>query len=110
MSPEYATGGIFSAKSDVYSFGAWRIYTDGKMLDLLDEVLAESSHGHEIEVFRAIEIGLLCVQHYPADRPTMATVVLMLTSEISLPQPKEPGFFTDTKLHKGASSSPSSTM
>ncbi|KAL8127223.1 hypothetical protein AgCh_014219 [Apium graveolens] len=135
MSPEYATDGIFSVKSDVYSFGvllleivsgkrnknfthldhnlnllghAWRTYTDGNVLDLLDEVIEKSSHIHQFEVFRAIQIGLLCVQQYPADRPTMATVVLMLTSEIPLPQPKQPGFFIERKLHEGDSSSSSS--
>lgn len=74
-------------------------------MDLVDKVIAESSHEHQTEVHRTIQIGLLCVQQYPADRPTMATVVLMLTSEIPLPQPKEPGFFTERKLHEGDSSS-----
>ncbi|KAK1391758.1 Receptor-like serine/threonine-protein kinase [Heracleum sosnowskyi] len=135
MSPEYATDGVFSVKSDVYSFGvllleivsgkrnknfthldhnlnllghAWRTYTDGNVLDVLDEFILKSCHEHEFEVFRAIQIGLLCVQQYPADRPTMATVVLMLTSEIPLPQPKQPGFFIERKLHEGDSSTSSS--
>ncbi|KAK1365141.1 Receptor-like serine/threonine-protein kinase [Heracleum sosnowskyi] len=135
MSPEYATDGLFSVKSDVYSFGvlllemvsgkrnknfthldhnlnllghAWRTYTDGNVLDILDEVIVKSCREHQFEVFRAIQIGLLCVQQYPADRPTMATVVLMLTSEIPLPQPKQPGFFIERKLHEGDSSTSSS--
>ncbi|KAK1391743.1 Receptor-like serine/threonine-protein kinase [Heracleum sosnowskyi] len=135
MSPEYATDGIFSVKSDVYSFGvmlleivsgkrnksfthpdhnlnllghAWINYRDGNVLDLVDEAIAESCQEHQLEVFRAIHIGLLCVQQYPADRPTMATVVLMLTSEIPLPEPKEPGFFTQRKLQEEDSSSSSS--
>ncbi|KAK1391770.1 Protein kinase domain-containing protein [Heracleum sosnowskyi] len=87
---------------------AWRTYTDGNVLDLVDEVIVKSIHEHQFEVFRAIQIGLLCVQQYPADRPTMATVVLMLTSEISLPQPKQPGFFIERKLHEGDCSSSSS--
>ncbi|EEF33510.1 S-locus-specific glycoprotein S6 precursor, putative [Ricinus communis] len=41
----------------------------------------------------------------PDDRPTMSTVVLMLTSDISLPQPKEPGFFTERKVFEQDSSS-----
>ncbi|KAL8127210.1 G-type lectin S-receptor-like serine/threonine-protein kinase At4g27290 isoform X2 [Apium graveolens] len=135
MSPEYVTDGIFSMKSDVYSFGvllleivsgkrnknfthldhnlnllghAWKIYMDGNLFELVDEVIAQSSQEYEFEVFRAIQIGLLCVQQYPADRPTMATVVLMLTSEIPLPQPKQPGFFIERKLCQGNSSSYSS--
>ncbi|KAL8127215.1 G-type lectin S-receptor-like serine/threonine-protein kinase At4g27290 isoform X2 [Apium graveolens] len=135
MSPEYAIAGKFSVKSDVYSFGvlllevvsgkrnknfthpdhnlnllghAWRMYANGEVLDIVDEVIAKSSHEHQSKVFRAIQIGLLCVQQYPADRPTMATVVLMLTSEIPLPQPKEPGFFNERKLFEGDSLSSSS--
>ena len=45
------------------------------------------------EVLRCIQVGLLCVQERAEDRPTMASVVLMLSSEsASLPQPKLPGF------------------
>ena len=47
------------------------------------------------EVLRAINLGLLCVQRFPDDRPSMHSVVLMLGSEGALPQPKEPCFFTD---------------
>ncbi|XP_017243110.2 G-type lectin S-receptor-like serine/threonine-protein kinase At4g27290 isoform X2 [Daucus carota subsp. sativus] len=135
MSPEYATDGIFSVKSDVYSFGvlllemvngkrnknfthldhnlnllghAYRTYKDGNVLDLVDEVIKDLSREHQYEVFRAIQIGLLCVQQCPADRPTMATVVLMLTSELPLPQPKQPGFFIERNVHEGDSSSCSS--
>ncbi|KAL8127209.1 G-type lectin S-receptor-like serine/threonine-protein kinase At4g27290 [Apium graveolens] len=135
MSPEYALDGLFSVKSDVYSFGvllleivrgernqnfihldhdlnllghAWITYTDGNAFELVDKVITHSSQKHQFEVFRAIQIGLLCVQQYPADRPTMATVVLMLTSKIPLAQPKQPGFFIERKLHEGESLSPSS--
>ncbi|XP_074380176.1 G-type lectin S-receptor-like serine/threonine-protein kinase At4g27290 isoform X2 [Apium graveolens] len=132
MSPEYAIDGIFSVKSDVYSFGvmlleivsgkrnknfshpdhslnllghAWIVHRDGNVLELVDEVIWKSSHEHQVEVFRAIHIGLLCVQNYPADRPTTATVVLMLSSKIPLPQPKRPGFFIERKLREGDPSS-----
>ena len=45
------------------------------------------------QLIRAIQIGLLCVQPRPEDRPTMSTVVLMLTSDIELPQPKDPSLY-----------------
>lgn len=64
----------------------------------------KSSTEFQFEICRAIQIGLLCVQQYPADRPSMSTVVLMLTSEIALPEPKQPGFFTERKHHEGDSS------
>ncbi|KAK2989527.1 hypothetical protein RJ640_016651 [Escallonia rubra] len=44
---------------------------------------------------RSVQLGLLCVQKYPEDRPSMSSVVLMLGSDGGLPSPKQPGFFTE---------------
>ncbi|KAL1807409.1 hypothetical protein ACET3Z_024399 [Daucus carota] len=120
MSPEYASDGQFSVKSDVYSFGvilmeivsgkknrlfdhadqslnllghAWRSYNEDKLLGLIDEVLLDSSN--QMELFRVIQIGLLCVQEDPNDRPFMSEVLLMLSSKMQLPRPKKPGFFME---------------
>ncbi|XP_021299444.1 G-type lectin S-receptor-like serine/threonine-protein kinase At4g27290 isoform X3 [Herrania umbratica] len=120
MSPEYAIDGCFSIKSDVFSFGvlvleivsgrrnrgfshpghnlnllghAWRLYNEDRPLELLDEMVRSSCNTSQ--VLRSIHVGLLCVQQSPEDRPSMATAVLMLSSEISLPQPKKPGYFTE---------------
>jgi hypothetical protein len=39
------------------------------------------------EIMRCIHIGLLCVQENVADRPTMASIVLMLSSySMTLPE------------------------
>lgn len=51
-------------------------------------------------MFRVIQIGLLCVQEYPEDRPNMSSVVLMLNSNIAMPKPKKPGFFTQRNHHE----------
>ena len=41
-----------------------------------------------------MHIGLLCVQENEADRPTMASTVLMLNGQsLSLPTPSHPAFF-----------------
>ncbi|PKU68643.1 Receptor-like serine/threonine-protein kinase SD1-6 [Dendrobium catenatum] len=119
MSPEYAMHGIFSVKSDVFSFGvivlevltgkknkvfdlneshmslvvhAWRLWSENKSLELVDDAL---KYGYpEQEVLRCMQVGLLCVQEESEDRPTMASVVLMLGSEaMTLPQPKRPGLY-----------------
>ncbi|KAK1421236.1 hypothetical protein QVD17_23421 [Tagetes erecta] len=121
--PEYALHGFFSIKSDVYSFGvllleivsgkknrgysedeynntlighAWRLYKEGKSLELMNSSLGSSCV--ESQVLRSIHIGLLCVQHHAEDRPTMSSVVLMLGNENALPSPKEPAFFVEEEM------------
>ncbi|KAM6553572.1 hypothetical protein CsatB_014334 [Cannabis sativa] len=131
MAPEYAFDGLFSIKSDVFSFGilvleivsgkksrgfhhenngltlighAWTLMKEGRPLELLDECLV-SSYENLGEVLRCFHIGLLCVQQSPADRPNMASVVLMLSSQNELPQPKAPGYFLEKDSIKGDTSS-----
>jgi len=46
------------------------------------------------EVVKCIQIGLLCVQHDPDARPSIATVASYLSSyAVELPTPQEPAFF-----------------
>ena len=55
----------------------------------------EDSHSRA-QILRCIQVGLLCVQKYPEDRPIMSSVFSMLTNEEAiLPQPKQPGFFIE---------------
>jgi len=49
------------------------------------------------------------VQCNPNDRPSMLSVVLMLCGEAKLPQPKQPGFFTNRALVEANSSSRKNT-
>ncbi|XP_031119950.1 G-type lectin S-receptor-like serine/threonine-protein kinase At4g27290 [Ipomoea triloba] len=135
MSPEYAVLGIFSIKSDVFSFGvslleivsgmrnkgfslkdqyhtllghAWKLHGDGRSAELVDEhIVAEPDDLSQ--VLRSIHVGLLCVQQYPDDRPTMSEVVQMLTHDAVLPEPKEPGFFTGRPLSASTQASSSSS-
>ncbi|KAK6149820.1 hypothetical protein DH2020_017345 [Rehmannia glutinosa] len=120
MSPEYVTNGNYSMKSDVFSFGvlaleiisgqrnwgfqhpdhdfnllghAWKLWTEGRDLEIIDPVLDESFV--ETQVSRCIQVGLLCVQHVSEGRPTMSQVVSMLENEdVRLSEPQEPGFFS----------------
>ncbi|KAJ4813310.1 Serine/threonine-protein kinase [Rhynchospora pubera] len=122
MSPEYAMDGVFSVKSDVFSFGvlileiisgkknrgifsvepllnllsyAWTLWKEGKPLELLDSSIPSNSNDN-LQIMRCIQVGLLCVQDRPDDRPHMSEVVLMLNSlNASLPEPKQPGYFAD---------------
>ncbi|XP_016648537.1 PREDICTED: cysteine-rich receptor-like protein kinase 10 [Prunus mume] len=117
MSPEYAMHGHFSVKSDVYSFGvltleiisgqkisdfqrgenvedllsyAWKNWVKGTASNLIDPTLRIGSRS---EMMRCIHIGLLCVQENAADRPTMASIIVMLNSySLVLPVPSPPSF------------------
>ncbi|KAJ9540192.1 hypothetical protein OSB04_026698 [Centaurea solstitialis] len=121
ISPEYATGGVFSVKSDVFSFGvlvleivsgkknrgffhqdhhhdtllghAWRLYKEDKLLELVDAALEDL--WNVSEVLLSIHVGLSCVQQHPEERPSMWSVVHMLGGEGALPPPKQPRYFSD---------------
>ncbi|RVW13830.1 G-type lectin S-receptor-like serine/threonine-protein kinase [Vitis vinifera] len=118
MSPEYAMGGQFSEKSDVFSFGvllletvsgrrntsfqyddqymsllgyAWTLWCEHNIQELIVGAIADACFQEEIS--RCIHVGLLCVQESAKDRPSMSTVLSMLSSEIAhLPPPKQPPF------------------
>ncbi|KAL5731107.1 hypothetical protein ACHQM5_003866 [Ranunculus cassubicifolius] len=131
ISPEYARNGVFSVKSDVFSFGvlvieiisgnrnrgfhhadhdlnlighAWKLLSENKALELLDPSIKESFI--ESEVLKCIQVGLLCVQKFPDDRPTMSSVLSMLDKDgAMLPQPKQPGFYIERSTFEVESSS-----
>ncbi|KAL2462697.1 G-type lectin S-receptor-like serine/threonine-protein kinase CES [Forsythia ovata] len=122
MSPEYAIKGIVSMKTDIFSFGvllleivsgkknyssyhlerplnligyAWELWMEGRVLEIMDSRLDNSSPKDEIK--RCINVGLLCVQDHPEDRPSMTDVVYMLTKDtVQLPAPKQPAFFIES--------------
>ncbi|RWR88283.1 putative receptor-like protein kinase [Cinnamomum micranthum f. kanehirae] len=71
---------------------AWRLCCDGKVMELIDPILIDSCPMDE--VLRFVHIGLLCIQEDATDRPTMASVVVMLGSTfVTLPHPTEPPLY-----------------
>uniref|UniRef100_A0A7N0U569 Protein kinase domain-containing protein n=1 Tax=Kalanchoe fedtschenkoi TaxID=63787 RepID=A0A7N0U569_KALFE len=125
MAPEYVVHGTFSVKSDVYSFGvllleiisgrrnsilyrfgntktdlisyAWENWKKGTASVMIDQSLVVT--GPTNEILRCIHIGLLCVQAKETDRPTMASVTLMLSSQYHcLPFPSEPSSLVRSSL------------
>ncbi|XP_037484660.1 cysteine-rich receptor-like protein kinase 10 isoform X2 [Triticum dicoccoides] len=121
MAPEYAMRGQYSVKSDAFSFGVllleivtgrknssfatsepsldllslvWEHWTSGTVEQLVDPSLGGRSPGGQM--LKLVNIGLLCVQDSPADRPTMSVVNVMLSSStVSLQAPSRPTFCVD---------------
>ncbi|KAL9820340.1 putative cysteine-rich receptor-like protein kinase 26 RLK-Pelle-DLSV family [Arabidopsis thaliana] len=133
MAPEYVMHGQFSFKTDVYSFGvlvleiisgkknsgfssedsmedlisfAWRNWKEGVALNLVDKILMTMSSYSSNMIMRCINISLLCVQEKVAERPSMASVVLMLDGHtIALSEPSKPAFFSHSNAVSDSSSS-----
>ncbi|KAJ0983478.1 hypothetical protein J5N97_011733 [Dioscorea zingiberensis] len=84
--------GVYLSEPHLYLLGnAWSLWNEGKALELLDPLIGNSFS--EVQVLRSINIGLLCVQGIPEDRPIMSSVVLMLCNDDTpLQEPKPPGF------------------
>ncbi|OIT39882.1 g-type lectin s-receptor-like serinethreonine-protein kinase b120 [Nicotiana attenuata] len=124
MSPEYALAGLFSVKSDVFSFGvmvlevisgkknrishdsdsppnlirqAWELWNDGMAFELIDPTIVDSCTNEE--VLRCIQIGLLCLHIDAAHRPTMSSILFMLSNEATVPSPKQPLITLTSKLN-----------
>ena len=58
----------------------------------MDETLRDTCIADQF--VKCLNIGLLCVQDDPSDRPTMSIVIKMLDGEtLNLPTPKQPTFF-----------------
>ncbi|CAL4986084.1 unnamed protein product [Urochloa decumbens] len=114
MPPEYITDGTLSKKHDVYGFGvtllevisgmsrfkrasgqaaiewAWNCRQAGGMMELHDPSQFDEPQLKEIE--RCIEVGLLCTQFEPADRPDMVEALEMVRGKKMLRTPVGPGY------------------
>lgn len=65
----------------------------------------------EVEIIRCIQIGLLCVQEFAKDRPTIQTVLSMLTREIvDLPPPQQPDFAENWNVFATGSAQPANHL
>ena len=86
-------------------FQAWKLWTEGKCMEMIDPSIG-SDFSFE-EVIRCIKVGLLCVQEKPEARPTMLSVVLMLSNQkdASFCEPRQPGFVARNDLSSPHSSS-----
>lgn len=136
MAPEYAMRGQLSMKADVYSFGVlvleivsgrkisdadfpqetqsllewgWRLYKVGHLLNMIDSTIRETCRADQ--AVRCIHVALLCTQADAGIRPTIANVILMISSSSeTLPNPKKPAFFKTSESNlEGSQASSVST-
>nr|AMM42957.1 LRR-RLK [Vernicia montana] len=122
LAPEYAIRGQLTRKADIYSFGVllveivsgrcntntrlpieeqyllertWELYERKELVGLVDTALDGDFDAEEACKF--LKIGLLCTQDAPKLRPSMSTVVKLLTGEKEVDDSKitKPGLITD---------------
>ncbi|KAF8026037.1 hypothetical protein BT93_F2758 [Corymbia citriodora subsp. variegata] len=122
LAPEYAVGGRLTRKADIYSFGVllveivsgrcntntrlpageqfllertWELYERKELVGLVDTSLNGDFDAEEACKF--LKIGLLCTQDNFKRRPSMSTVVKMLTGEVGVDENKitKPAFISD---------------
>ncbi|CAL9078928.1 unnamed protein product [Musa textilis] len=128
LAPEYAIRGQVTKKSDVYSYGVllleivtgrcntntrlpfedrfllertWAIYEHGDLEHIIDSSLTDDLDVDE--ACRFLKVGLLCTQDAMKLRPSMSTVIMMLTGEkdVDLEKITKPGIisnFMDLKV------------
>ncbi|GJN09501.1 hypothetical protein PR202_ga27514 [Eleusine coracana subsp. coracana] len=129
LAPEYAMKGHLTEKVDVFAFGvvvletvagrsntdnsleedkmflfewAWELYEKGQALGIVDPRLEEEFESEE--ALRVIKVALLCTQGSPHQRPTMSTVVAMLTRDFEMTQVvTKPRYITEWQLRGGNS-------
>ncbi|MED6119394.1 Cold-responsive protein kinase 1 [Stylosanthes scabra] len=122
LAPEYAIGGKLTRKADIYSFGVllmevvcgtcnvnsrlpmeeqfllertWDLYERNELVALVDITLNGKFDAEQ--ACRFLKIGLLCTQDSPRLRPSMSSVVKMLTGEMAVDDSKiaKPALITD---------------
>ncbi|KAK8449752.1 hypothetical protein SEVIR_7G264400v4 [Setaria viridis] len=122
--PEYMMERYLTLKCDLYSFGvimleivsgqknrntptllsdAWESWNQHRITELLDSAVSQPEPELLFELERCLQIGLLCVQQSPNDRPTMYAVITMLNNSSSqIRAPKRPVFdsITEPSLRK----------
>ncbi|KAK7257028.1 hypothetical protein RIF29_30706 [Crotalaria pallida] len=87
-------------------YKAWELWNDGLCLQLMDPSLNDTFVPDEVQT--CIHVSLLCVEHYPKDRPNMSDIISMLTNKSSIHiVPKRPAFYVGRQIFEEKTSSKS---
>ncbi|KAG0482692.1 hypothetical protein HPP92_010776 [Vanilla planifolia] len=127
VAPEYAVRGQVTKKSDIYSFGVllleivsgrcntntrlpyeeqflldrtWALYEKGELERIIDATMSEDLDMEE--ACRFLKVGLLCTQDTSTLRPSISTVLKMLTGEKAVESIRitKPGLISDLAVMK----------
>ncbi|KAK9085009.1 hypothetical protein Sjap_025420 [Stephania japonica] len=101
---DYGKCGAFGSFEELLQ--AWKLWRDGRPLELVDRAMGTSFP--EQEAVKFIQVGILCVQENADDRPTMSTVIFMLSNDTTIPIPEQPAFIL-TRNYRHPNSSTSGT-
>ncbi|XP_073107531.1 cold-responsive protein kinase 1 isoform X1 [Elaeis guineensis] len=121
LAPEYAVRGQLTRRADIYSFGVllleivsgrcntntrlpyedqfllertWTLYERGELVRIVDTSLNDDFDAEE--ACRFLRVGLVCTQDNPKLRPSMSTVVKMMTGEKKVDlEITKPGLISD---------------
>lgn len=69
------------------------MWSENRALEIIDPLLCGDASPNKDRILKCIQVGLLCVQEHPTDRPSMSLVVSMLSSDIVIPSPKPAAYF-----------------
>ncbi|XP_010552693.1 PREDICTED: putative receptor-like protein kinase At4g00960 isoform X2 [Tarenaya hassleriana] len=116
MAPEYVMHGVLSVKADIFSFGvlvlelisgqknssfslrhpdqtllewSYRLYKKGRSMEMVDPAMAASVDADQLQL--CVQIGLLCAQGDPLQRPNMRRIAMILSRRAGhLEEPSRP--------------------
>ncbi|OVA19860.1 Protein kinase domain [Macleaya cordata] len=97
------TRGKTTDYSDSLVTSVWKHFQMGRVDELFDQNLTLHNYDNNInikeEILRVVQIGLLCTQEVPSLRPSMSTVLHMLSQKNEqLPLPANPPFMDEKTM------------
>jgi hypothetical protein len=69
------------------------MWNENRAPEIIDPPLCGDESLNKDQILKFVQVGLLCVQEYPTDRPSMSRVVSVLSNDIDIPSPKWVAYF-----------------